>query len=97
MENQEKKKKAKPNAKTAKASPKNILLREDLSLKELSEKTGIKSKDIIEKLSPSGYSLNVNDVINESLVNLISKEFDLKMELVSIEKEMQIQAESDPK
>jgi len=97
MESQEKKKKTKPQAKTAKATPKKILLREGLSLKELSEKTGIKSKDIIEKLKPSGYSINVNDVISESLSDLISKEFDLKLDLVSFEKEMQIQAESDPK
>ena len=97
MESQEKKKKTKPKVKTAKAAPKKILLRESLSLKELSEKTGIKSKDIIEKLKPSGYSINVNDVISESLANLISKEFGLNIELVSFEKEMQIQAESDPK
>jgi translation initiation factor IF-2 len=97
MENKEEKKKAKPKAKVAKAPPKKILLREGLSLKELSEKTGIKSKDIIEKIKPSGYSLEVKDVISESLIDLISKEFDLKMELVSLEKEMQIQAESDPK
>jgi len=97
MESQEKKKKAKPQAKTAKAAPKKILLREGLSLKELSEKTGIKSKDIIEKLEPSGYSINVNDVINESLADLISKEFGLNLELVSLEEEMQIQAKSDPK
>jgi len=97
MESQEKKKKAKPKAKAEKAPPKEILLREGLSLKELSEKTGIRSKDIIAKLRPSGYSLNVNDVISESLVSLISEEFGLKLELVSIEKEMQIQAESDPK
>jgi translation initiation factor IF-2 len=97
MENKEKKKKDKPKAKAAKAPPKKTLLREGLSLKELSEKTGIKSKDIVEKLKPSGYSLEVNDVISESLANLISKEFGLKLELVSFEKEMQIQAESDPK
>ncbi len=97
MESQEKKKKTKPKAKTTKAAPKKILLREGLSLKELSKKTGIKSKDIIEKLEPSGYSLNVNDIISESLADLISKEFSLDLELVSIEKEMQIKAKSDPK
>jgi len=97
MESQEKEKKTKPKAKTAKAAPKKILLSEGLSLKELSEKTGIKSKDIIKKLEPSGYSINVNDVISESLADLISKEFGLKLELVSFEKEMQIQAERDPK
>ena len=97
MESQEKKKNAKPKAKAVKAPPKKILLREGLSSKELSEKTGISSKDIIEKLRPRGYSINVNDVISESLAKLISEEFNLNIELVSFEKERQIQAESDPK
>ncbi len=97
MESQEKKKKAKPKAKTTKDSPKKILLREGLSLKELSEKTEIKAKDIIKKLLACGYTIRVNDVIDESLAELISKEFGLEIELVSIEKETQIQAESDPK
>ena len=97
MESQEKKKNAKPKAKAVKAPPKNILLREGLSSKELSEKIGISSKDIIEKLRPRGYSINANDVISESLAKLISEEFNLKIELVSFEKERQIQAESDPK
>ncbi|GAI14558.1 unnamed protein product [marine sediment metagenome] len=39
----------------------------------------------------------MNDVISESLAKLISEEFNLKIELVSFEKERQIQAESDPK
>lgn len=97
MESQEKKKKAKPKAKTTKDSPQKILLREGLSLKKLSEKTEIKAKDIIEKLLACGYTIRVNDVIDESLAELISKEFGLEIELVSIEKETQIQAESDPK
>ncbi len=86
MESQEKKKNAKPKAKTVKALPKKILLREGLSSKELSEKTGVSSKDIIEKLRLLGYSINVNDVISDSLVKLISEEFNLNIELVSFEK-----------
>jgi translation initiation factor IF-2 len=97
MESQEDKKKVKSKGQGAPAPRKKIMLREGLSLKELSEKTGIKAKDIIAKIRPSRYSLNVNDVISEALVNLISKEFGLDLELVSIEKEIQIQAKSDPK
>ncbi|KKM78636.1 hypothetical protein LCGC14_1358020, partial [marine sediment metagenome] len=97
MESQEKKKNAKPKDKTVKASTKKILLREGLSSKELSGKTGVSSKDIIEKLRSLGYSINVNDAISDSLVKLISEEFNLNIELVTFEKERQIQAESDPK
>ena len=94
MEKKEKKNKTKPKSK--KSPVQKILLREGLSLKELSEKAGIKTKDITEKLAAKGYNIGVNDVINESLANLISKELGIKIELVSIEKEIRIQAESDP-
>jgi len=94
MEKKEKKNKTKPKSK--KSPVQKILLREGLSLKELSEKAGIKTKDITEKLAAKGYNVGVNDVINESLANLISKELGIKIELVSIEKEIRIQAESNP-
>ena len=94
MEKKEKKNKTKPKSK--KSPVQKILLREGLSLKELSEKAGIKTKDITEKLAAKGYNVGVNDVINESLANLISKELGIKIELISIEKEIRIQAESNP-
>ena len=97
MEKKEKKKKTKPKPKTKKTTVKKIQLREGLTIKELSEKTGVKSKEIIEKLTESGYDISVNYVVNESLASEISKEFSINIELVSIEKEIQIQAESDPK
>ena len=94
MVTKEKEKKSKPKSKPAKTSPKKITLREGLTLKELSEKIEIKSKDIIEKLIAKGYSISVNEVINESLAKLISEEFGLEIELITIEKEIQQQAES---
>jgi len=97
MEKKEKEKKTKPKPKTKKTTEKKIQLREGLTIKELSEKTGVKSKEIIEKLTEGGYNISVNYVVNESLASEISKEFGINIELVSIEKEIQIQAESDPK
>lgn len=97
MDAQEKKKKEKPKTKAAKSTAKKITLREGETLKELSEKTDIKTKDIIETLRTKGQTVSVNDVVNESLAELISKEFNLKLELVSIEKEIRTQAESHPK
>jgi translation initiation factor IF-2 len=96
MNKQEKKKTVRPKAKAAKVVPEKVLIREGLSLKELSEKIGIKAKDIIEKLSAKDYEINVNDVINEHLAAAISQEFGLQIELASIEKEIQIMAESHP-
>lgn len=96
MESEKKKKTIKSKTKTEKPSSKKIILREGLTLKELSEKIGIKTKDIIEKLLIKGFSLSVNDTINESTAKAVSEEFSLKIELVSVEKELQTHAESHP-
>ena len=97
MDAQEKKKKEKPKTKDVKSTAKTIMLREGETLKELSEKMDIKTKDIIETLKTKGQTVSVNDVVNESLAELVSKEFNLKLELVSIEEEIRTQAESHPK
>jgi translation initiation factor IF-2 len=89
-------KKTKPKAEAGESSAKKITLREGQTLKELSEKAGIQTKNIIGKLEAKGYTLGVNDVINESLASEISKEFKLELELVSIEKAVRTQAESNP-
>jgi len=96
MESEKKKKTIKSKTKTKEPSPKKIILREGMTLKELSEKVGIKAKDIIEKLLIKGFSLSVNDIINESTAKAVSEEFSLKIELVSVEKELQTHAESHP-
>jgi translation initiation factor IF-2 len=97
MDAQEKKKKEKPKTKDMKSTAKTIMLREGETLKELSEKMDIKTKDIIETLRTKGQTASVNDVVNELLAELISKEFNLMLELVSIEEEIRTQAESHPK
>ncbi len=96
MDKKEKKKAAQPKAKAAKAGPQKVLMSEGLSLREVSEKTGIRTKDIIEKLSQKGYDLSVNDIVNEPLAVLISREFNLEIKLVTIEEETRIMAESHP-
>lgn len=96
MESEKKKKPIKSKTKTEEPSPKKIILREGMTLKELSEKIGVKTKDILEKLLIRGFSLNVNDIINESVAKAVSEEYSLKIELISVEKELQTQAESHP-
>ncbi|MGD8535691.1 MAG: translation initiation factor IF-2 [Candidatus Aminicenantes bacterium] len=97
MDAQEKKKKEKPKTKASKSTAKKITLREGESIKDLSEKTDIKAKDFVEMLRTKGQTVSVNDVVNESLAELISKEFNLKLELISIEKKIRTQAESQKK
>ena len=97
MEAKKKKKKEEPKTKNSKSTLKKITLREGETLKELSEKTEIKSKDLLETLRPKRHSISINDMVDESLAELISKEFKLNLETVSIEKEIRTQAESHPK
>jgi len=88
--------KNKSNKPTIKTDVEKIQFTEGTSIKEFCEKIGIKTKDIIEKLESKGLELNVNDVINQSMLTIISKEFNLNIELISIEQEAKIQAESNP-
>lgn len=97
MKTQRKDKTAKESKKTAKSPSKKTQIREDMSLKELSEKIGIKSKDVIEKLKAKGFVIGVNNIIDDSLANVISQVFNLEIEIVSIEKESRMQAESRKK
>ena len=96
METQKTQKKEKLKSKPEKMATDIILIREAQTIKELSEKTGIKSKDIIRKLSAKGYTVGMNDLVTESLVKTISEEFKSNIEMISIEKEIQIQAENNP-
>jgi len=96
MDTQKNTQKTKPKVEAGVSSAKKIILREGQTIKELSEKAGIKTKDIFKKLEAKGYTVSVNDVVNESLASVISNEFKIELELVSIEKEVRIQAESNP-
>jgi len=73
-----------------------VLIKEGMSLKEVSEILDIKTKDLIEKLAEKGLVLSVNDLINEFIVEQISQLFGFKIKLISIEKEIQLRAESNP-
>ncbi|MFC2169438.1 hypothetical protein ACFLRM_02580, partial [Acidobacteriota bacterium] len=86
----------KQSKKTAKSPSGKINVTEGSSLKDLIEKTKIETKELLEKLRSKGHNINVNDFVNESLTKLISEEFDLEIEIISIEKETQIQAQRKP-
>ncbi len=94
MDNQEKETKSKLDPERNAAQP--VLSGEGQTIKELSEKIGIKARDILEKLEATGHSLGVNDIIDDALAKLISREIGRDIELVSIEKEIRLRAESNP-
>jgi translation initiation factor IF-2 len=85
-------------AKAAKDAPKPrpiVTLREGATLKELAEKLKSRPKDIADKLEAKGFGLGVHDMIDETLAAKIGKELNCGIEIVPIEKEMRLQAESN--
>ena len=85
-------------AKAAKDAPKPrpvVTLREGATLKELAEKLKSRPNDIADKLEAKGFGLGVHDMIDETLAAKIGKELNCGIEIVSIEKEMRLQAESN--
>ncbi|MCX6562647.1 MAG: translation initiation factor IF-2 [Candidatus Aminicenantes bacterium] len=83
--------------KTTKDGPKArpvILLREGSTVKELAAKLKARPKDILEKLAAKGFSLSVNDVIDEAFAAKVAATLGIVLESVSVEKEMRKLAES---
>lgn len=89
-------KKVKAAKEPIKARPE-ILLREGSTLKDLADKLNIKPKDIIEKLEAKGFVLGVKDFLHESLIVAIVNGLGVEIQLISTEKEMKLEAESDLK
>ncbi len=83
-----------PSAPKSKKSGKTLRLIENTTIKELSEKSGINSKDIIEQLTRSGFNLAANDIVNETVAKFISEHFDLDIKIQSYEEEARERAES---
>lgn len=83
-------------SKAVKKGPPKILIREGLTLKEVSEKLDVKAKDLIQKLMSEGFHLTVNDHVDNSIAEQISKAFDIRIEIISIEEERRSEAESKP-
>ena len=84
--------------KAAKDAPKPrpvVTLREGATLKELAEKLKSRPKDIADKLEAKGFGLGIHDMIDETLAAKIGKELNCGIEIVPIEKEMRLQAESN--
>lgn len=95
MKSKEKAASAEPEQKDQQALAK-IIFREDWNLKEFSEKTGISSKVLIDKLNKKGFSVDLTDTISENLANSIGQIFKLDVKLISIEEQMRMEAENHP-
>ncbi|MFQ6109473.1 MAG: translation initiation factor IF-2 [Candidatus Aminicenantales bacterium] len=87
-------KQSKESKKTKKAqTEKSVQLREGMTIRDLTEKLGIKARDLIERMARRGFHINVADLVDENLTKQISQELGVRVELVSIEEEVRRRAE----
>jgi translation initiation factor IF-2 len=90
-------KKDNPSEKKKKDSTRAIRILDSMSLKDVAEKTGLSSKDIIKTLTKKGFTLGINDVVNESIAKIISESFKVELELLTYEEEVRERAVSQKK
>jgi translation initiation factor IF-2 len=88
------KEKAVSAAKAPRKVPPKVTLIEGTTFKELSQKIDRKPKDILEKLEAKGLSPSLGDPVDESLVQVISREMETPLEYIPLEKGMRLEAES---
>jgi len=96
MNTETKKKTAKASKETATKDPKKVQIIEGMTLKEVSEIIGIKTKDLINDLQKKRFNVGVNDTLNAALIEAVSQITQVGIDLISLEEEAQKQAESKP-
>jgi len=67
--------------------PRDVILTEGVTVKELSEKTGLKSKDIIKKLLDQGIFATINQPLDVELAKQICREFGYEARIISFEED----------
>jgi len=90
-------KKDNSSEKKKKDSTKAIRILDSMSLKDIAEKTGLSSKDIIETLTKKGFTLGINNAVNEAIIKIISESFKVDLELLTYEEDIRERAISQKK
>ncbi len=88
------KKAAKPAAESAPKPKPKLLLREGMTIKDVSEKTKIRLKDLLDKLEEKGFALAANDLVDDVHAAPLAALTGFDVECVSLEREMKLRAES---
>jgi len=82
---------ARATAPKAPAAPRprpKIQIQEGMSVKDLAERFKIKPKDLIDHLQAAGYDAAASDLIDESLLQAISRIIKVDLEMVSLEQDI---------
>ncbi|MEW5806756.1 MAG: translation initiation factor IF-2 [Acidobacteriota bacterium] len=77
----------KPPIEEAPPVVRDIMLTEGVTVKELAEKTGIKSKDIIKKIMGKGLFVTINQPLDNEMAKWVSSEFHFNPTIISFEEE----------
>jgi len=72
-----------------------IHVRENTTLKEFSEQTGLSTKEILEALAQAGYSLSLGDTITEPIADSLGKSLHLDIQVWSYEEAVRARAERE--
>ncbi len=72
-----------------------ITLTEGMTLREFSDKLGVKSKDLIQLLMQQGIMATINHVIEPDLAQEIAEKLGVEAMIVSFEEEVQLQQEQE--
>ncbi|MBZ0113555.1 MAG: translation initiation factor IF-2 [Thermoanaerobaculia bacterium] len=72
-----------------------VTIVEGMTVRDFSEKLGLKSKDLIKKLFERGIMANINHTLSPELAEELGMEFGIETKLVSFEEEVQIQQEEN--
>jgi len=91
------KKKIKKKAKEVVAPPPKprFVLREGMTLKEVAEKLGVKTRDLLSKLESRGKIVDLNDLVDETFIPILGQEFNCEVELLPYEQEVRNRAISE--
>jgi translation initiation factor IF-2 len=85
---------AKP-AKPAAPKPRpSLTLREGSTFKDLADKLKVRPRDLLDKLETRGYNLGTNELLDDALAGQLAKDLGLGIEIVPVEREMRLLAES---
>jgi translation initiation factor IF-2 len=69
-----------------------FILREGMTLKEVAEKLGVKTRDLLQKLESRGKMVDLNDLVDETFIPILGQEFNCEVELLPYEQEVRNRA-----
>jgi translation initiation factor IF-2 len=74
-----------------------VMISEGMTLRDFSEKLGVKARDLIKLLFDRGIVANINHVLEPELASKLAEELGVEAMVVTFEEEVQLQQETNPR